>query len=111
MYYSRLCDPYSNIELISFCEAELPMHEFAQGNFFQGHKIAAVYSNYIKKCLLQLTKKNTCGEKNIDDYLIKKMANLRKEHSEWTAKKFEADKDIENTKNRLVTIKQTLKNA
>lgn len=90
MHYWDSKNTYDNIHMKNYSQNNLPMDEFAKGNFSQAHKIIDTYREYIAKCITSLTHQNTWGEKNISDYLDKKLVELEKQHKEWTEKKTKA---------------------
>lgn len=101
MYYSDSYDPYHNIELKYYQKENLPMDEFAKGNFSQAHKIIDTYRNHVKNCIASITRQNTGGEENISDYLKKQLADLEAQHKERTEKRNQALQDIKNIQKEI----------
>lgn len=111
MYYWDSSDPYDNSHLIYYCKTHLPMDEFAQGNFFQAHKIVDVCREYIQQCFAQFTYKNTGGEQTVSAYIKKQLANVQQEHAAVTTKKINVLQEIKTIEQSILNEKQALKNG
>ncbi len=87
------------------------MDEFAQGNFFQAHKIVDVCREYIQQCFAQFTYKNTGGEQTVSAYIKKQLANVQQEHAAVTTKKINVLQEIKTIEQSILNEKQALKNG
>lgn len=109
MYYWNSDNPYYNLDMKYYCQNNLPMDEFAKGNFSQAHKIIDTHREYIAKCITSLTHQNAWWEKNISEYLNKKLVELEKKQKERTEKKEKATQEINNIQKEINEEKKIFK--
>lgn len=86
----------------------LPMDEFAKGNFSQAFKIIDTYRTYIKECMEEITNGYT-KSKGISTYLEGELIDLEAQHKEWTEKKGKAIQEITEIQAQIKERKQALK--
>lgn len=108
MYYSDYNNPYKNDRLNYYLKKNLPMEEFATGNFSQVDKIMDVYKEYLKTCFDEAKKRYIGENPDIKTHIGKDLEKLKQQYQEQTEIKWQSIKKMEDIKKEIQKEQEAL---